>query len=62
VVELGEIVKGERLGRTADDEIVVLSIGGMPVEDMAWASRVLDRARSEDIGTVLPVWDTPELS
>jgi hypothetical protein len=29
---------------------------------MAWARRVLDRARSEDIGTVLPVWDTPELS
>lgn len=62
VTDLGEVIKGERPGRVSEDEILVLSVGGMPVEDMAWGRRVLDQARARGIGTVLPVWDTPELS
>ncbi|HCT13510.1 MAG TPA: ornithine cyclodeaminase, partial [Corynebacterium nuruki] len=34
----------------------------MPVEDVAWATTLYRRACAADIGTVLPVWDTPEMA
>jgi ornithine cyclodeaminase/alanine dehydrogenase-like protein (mu-crystallin family) len=34
----------------------------MPIEDIAWATRVLDRATEQDIGVELPLWETPAMS
>lgn len=62
VTNLGAIIKGEHPARTSDDEIIVLSIGGMPVEDMAWGTEVYRNAVREGIGTRLPFWDQPELA
>ncbi|MCD7101300.1 tyramine oxidase subunit B [Pseudoclavibacter sp. 13-3] len=62
VTNLGAIIKGEHPGRTSDDEIIVLSIGGMPVEDMAWGTEVYRNAVRQSIGTRLPFWDQPDLA
>ena len=33
----GEIIRGKKPGRESDDEIILVSIEGMPTEDVAWA-------------------------
>ncbi|KAB1660821.1 ornithine cyclodeaminase [Pseudoclavibacter sp. CFCC 13796] len=62
VTSLGQVVRGDRPGRTSDDEIIVLSIGGMPVEDMAWGVELYRTAVEQGIGVRLPFWDQPALS
>ena len=62
VVDVADIINGEVVGRRSDDDIVIYSVGGMPVEDVAWATTLYRRACEENIGTVLPVWDTPEMA
>lgn len=46
-------------GRRGDDEIIVYSVGGMPVEDVAWACEVYENARERGIGTTLNFWEAP---
>ncbi|BBI54619.1 ornithine cyclodeaminase [Vreelandella olivaria] len=60
--DLGEIVTGEAPGRKNDDEIILLSVGGMPVEDVAWATYVYRNAIEKGIGVSLNLWETPVLS
>ena len=60
--DLGAIVAGATPGRKNDDEIIILSVGGMPVEDVAWATMVYRNAVEKGIGVKLNLWDTPELS
>lgn len=48
--ELGEIAAGLKLGRTAEDEIIVCDLTGVGVQDVAAASLVLDRAKAEGAG------------
>lgn len=60
--DIGEIVSGEAPGRTNDEEIILMSVGGMPVEDVAWATWVYRNALKQDIGVKLNLWDTPVLS
>ncbi len=62
LVDLGAIVNDPALGRSDDDQIVVLSIGGMPVEDVAWATHLYRKALAEGVGTTLRLWDAPELA
>lgn len=62
IVDLGAIVTGRHPGRTNNDQIVIFSIGGLPVEDVAWASRVYDHAIENGIGTELLLWETPALA
>ena len=59
---IGEIAAGKAPGRENDDQIFLYSIGGMPVEDVAWASDLYDKACAEGIGTELNLWDAPRLS
>lgn len=61
LVNIGDIAAGRAPGRTDDGQIFCYSIGGMPVEDVAWASDVYDNAVKDGIGTTLNLWDTPEL-
>ena len=35
--QFGEIIRGKKPGRESDDEIILVSIEGMPTEDVAWA-------------------------
>ena len=60
--DLSDIVTGATPGRQNDEEIIVMSVGGMPVEDVAWATVVYRNAIKNNIGISLNLWDTPELS
>ncbi|MFA0442145.1 ornithine cyclodeaminase [Vibrio sp. 10N.286.49.C2] len=59
--DLGEIVAGEALGRKSDEEIIIMSVGGMPVEDVAWATKIYRNAVEKGIGVSLNLWDEPVL-
>ena len=47
-----------------DDEkkITVYSVGGMPIEDVAWGTVVYRNAVRKGIGTVLNLWDAPAMA
>lgn len=60
--DLGQIVAGDAPGRQSDDEIILLSVGGMPVEDVAWATDVYNNAIEQGIGVRLNLWESPALS
>lgn len=55
----GEIIRGKKPGRESDDEVILVSIEGMPTEDVAWAYECYTYALVHDIGTKLKVWDRP---
>ncbi|HDY7486903.1 TPA: ornithine cyclodeaminase [Vibrio vulnificus] len=59
--DLGSIVAGETPKRQSEDEIIILSVGGMPVEDVAWATKIYRNAVEKDIGVNLNLWNQPEL-
>ena len=60
--DLGEIIQGKTPGRQSEDEIFIYSVGGMPVEDVAWATKVYRNAVRDGIGTTLKLWDEPTLA
>lgn len=62
LVNIGDIAAGRTPGRTSDDQIFLYSIGGMPVEDVAWATEIYLNAKERGIGTELTLWDEPELA
>ncbi|EOB3569851.1 ornithine cyclodeaminase [Vibrio vulnificus] len=59
--DLGSIVAGETPKRQSEDEIIILSVGGMPVEDVAWATKIYRNAVEKGIGVDLNLWNQPEL-
>jgi ornithine cyclodeaminase/alanine dehydrogenase-like protein (mu-crystallin family) len=59
--DLGAIVSGDSPGRQNDEEIIIMSVGGMPVEDVAWATKVYRNALEKGIGVKLNLWDTPAM-
>lgn len=60
--DIGEIIRGVTPGRQNDDEIFIYSVGGMPLEDVAWATKVYRNAVRDGIGTKLNLWETPALA
>lgn len=62
LVNIGDIADGKAPGRENDEQIFCYSIGGMPVEDVAWATDVYNNALEKGIGTTLNLWDSPALS
>jgi ornithine cyclodeaminase/alanine dehydrogenase-like protein (mu-crystallin family) len=50
--ELCEIVTGQKIGRGADDEIIVFDSTGVAIEDAITAGAVYERALADDIGAV----------
>ena len=59
VQHLGAIVRGIEPGRTSDDEVIMISLGGMPILDVGWGHECYVKALKEGIGTKLKLWDTP---
>ena len=59
--DLGKIVAGEAPGRRNDDEIIIMSVGGMAVEDVAWGTVVYRNAIKQGIGVKLNLWEQPLL-
>lgn len=62
VTELGEILLGEKLGRKSEDEIIMVSVGGMPILDVGWGYECYCKAKEKGIGTSLNLWEKPYLS
>jgi len=60
--DIGQIIAGEAPGRKNDDEIIIMSVGGMPVEDVAWGTVLYRNALQRNIGVKLNLWETPELA
>lgn len=59
--DLGAIVAGAAPGRKNDSEIIIMSVGGMPVEDVAWGTVLYRNAIARGIGVKLNLWDEPVL-
>ena len=62
ICDLGDILLGKQKGRVSDDEIIVYSVGGMPVEDVAWGKVCYEKAKELGLGTSLTVWNKPYLA
>lgn len=59
--DLGDIIMGKAPVHRKEGEIVIYSVGGMPVEDVAWGTVVYRNALEKGIGTKLNLWSTPDL-
>ncbi|GHS80226.1 ornithine cyclodeaminase [Pseudomonas sp. PAGU 2196] len=62
VEDIGKIISGDAPGRLNDEEIILMSVGGMPVEDVAWGTVVYRNALEKGIGVKLNLWEKPVLS
>lgn len=62
IIDITDIIEKRHPGRTSDDEIIVYSVGGMPVEDIAWGGTIYRNAVKLGIGIKLPLWDKPEMA
>ena len=62
IIDITDIIEKRRPGRENDDEIIVYSVGGMPVEDIAWGGTVYRNAVKMGIGIKLPLWEKPEMA
>lgn len=60
--DLGDILTEKIPTHRKKDEIIVYSIGGMPVEDVAWGTVVYKNAIKKGIGTRLNLWEKPALA
>ena len=59
--DLTDVCGGATPARQNDQEIIMLSVGGMPVEDVAWGTYVYRNAIERGIGVTLNLWDEPVL-
>lgn len=62
MIDIADVITGKCPGRESDDEIIVYSVGGMPVEDIAWGGTVYRNAVEKGIGIKLPLWEEPEMA
>jgi len=61
IIEIGDIISGKVPAREFEKQIVVFSVGGMPVEDLAWGKTIYDNALKNKIGTNLNLWNEPAM-
>ncbi len=59
IIQLGEIIRGKKPGRESKEEIILVSIEGMPIEDVSWGYECYHTALEKGIGTKLKLWDAP---
>lgn len=60
--DLGDVLMGKIPAKRKEDEVVIYSVGGMPIEDVAWGTIVYRNAIEKRIGVKLNLWDVPELA
>lgn len=60
--DLGDILTGKVPAHRKKDEIIIYSVGGMPIEDIAWGTIVYRNALEKGIGTKLNLWSVPYLA
>ena len=59
VKNLADVVNGNVTARENKDEIFLVSIEGMPIQDVAWAYECYHAALKKGIGTMLNLWEKP---
>ncbi len=59
IIDLGDVVAGNVKPRENNDEIIIFLAGGLPVEDLAWGTRIYQNALAKGIGKELKIWDSP---
>lgn len=62
IVDIADVMNGKVTGRKTEEDIIIYSVGGMPVEDIAWGGTVYRNALERGIGTELPLWETPDMA
>ena len=62
IIDIADVIAGEVQPRESEEDIIMYSVGGMPVEDIAWGATVYRNALAQNIGVSLPLWDTPEMA
>ncbi|MCC6945335.1 MAG: hypothetical protein IT335_12205, partial [Thermomicrobiales bacterium] len=62
VEEIADVATGAAPSRQSEEEIVLYSAGGMPVEDVAWGTEVYRTALEKGIGVKLNLWESPALA
>ncbi|MBV7275940.1 ornithine cyclodeaminase [Clostridium sp. PL3] len=60
--DLGDVLIGKIPIKRKEDEVVIYSVGGMPIEDVAWGTIVYRNAIEKGIGVKLNLWNVPELA
>lgn len=60
--DLGDVLIGNVPVHRKKDEIIIYSVGGMPIEDVAWGTIIYRNAIEKGIGTKLNLWDEPKLA
>ena len=60
--EIADVATGKIPARRNDEEIILYSVGGMPIEDVAWATDLYRSAEQKNLGQVLNLWQTPVLA
>lgn len=61
ISDMGDILLGNKPGRESDEQIIIYSVGGMPVEDVAWGKVCYENAVRMGLGTKLRLWDQPAM-
>ena len=61
IADIGGILTNNQSGRESEDQVIIYAVGGMPIEDVAWAYDCYKKACEKGIGTRLNLWETPEL-
>lgn len=62
VVDATDLVLGRATHQPGEDQVRLFGVGGMPIEDVAWASHVYRNAVERDLGTQLLLWDSPAMA
>ncbi|MBV1777661.1 ornithine cyclodeaminase [Paeniglutamicibacter sp. ABSL32-1] len=60
--EIADVATGAIPARRNDEEIILYSVGGMPTEDVAWATELYRTAEEKEIGQVLNLWAAPVMA
>lgn len=61
VINIGDIFGGTVTPEKSSEQVTVFPSGGLPVEDVSWATRVYRNALAKGIGTSLNYWEEPLL-
>jgi ornithine cyclodeaminase len=59
--DLGDIILGDTPAIRNEDDKIIFSVIGMPIEDVAWGTVVYRNALESGIGTKLNLWEEPRL-
>lgn len=61
IIALGDVINGTKPARKTENDIVLFTTGGMPVEDVAWGYEIYQNACRMGIGTELTLWKEPHM-